>query len=35
MCKKSRRATHTRQQLAIIYSVGVSTIYRYFPATLW
>lgn len=23
---------HTRQQLAIIYGVGVSTLYRYFPA---
>ena len=24
---------YSRQQLAIIYGVGVSTIYRYFPAT--
>lgn len=22
---------HTRQQLAIIYGVGLSTLYRYFP----
>ncbi|MEM8061268.1 helix-turn-helix domain-containing protein [Morganella morganii] len=33
LCKKSRRATYARQQLAIIYGVGVSTIYRYFPST--
>ncbi|EML9904376.1 helix-turn-helix domain-containing protein, partial [Morganella morganii] len=25
---------HSRQQMAIIYGVGVSTIYRYFPATM-
>ncbi|MGJ7332578.1 helix-turn-helix domain-containing protein [Morganella morganii] len=31
LCKKSRRATYTRQQMAIIYGVGLSTIYRYFP----
>ena len=24
---------HTRQELAVIYGVGVSTTYRYFPAT--
>ncbi|RUT64956.1 hypothetical protein CKG00_17295 (plasmid) [Morganella morganii] len=24
---------YSRQQLAIIYGVGVSTIYRYFPAS--
>ncbi|MEG0434402.1 MAG: helix-turn-helix domain-containing protein [Morganella sp. (in: enterobacteria)] len=27
-----QRVTHSRQEIAVIYGVGVSTIYRYFPA---